>query len=162
MTPIAMLNKSYPSFEEWRRFSGDPTMAPDKGFAKQLAKIDKDLKVIWDWGSEKWEIWRIRTDMDPQHITTIQTKGKSYRELGADVLLRLKESYWYMNNLSVKQVCDYLDELDNQVLRRRKEEFMTKIHDITHETFDFIHTLHIQVPQKYKVRRIVSNASASD
>ena len=33
-------------------------MVPDRGFKKQLKAIDKELDVVWDWGSEKWEIWK--------------------------------------------------------------------------------------------------------
>ena len=63
-------------------------MVPDKGFTKQLKKIDPELEVCWDWGAEKWEIWCFPTDgRDAYMVTRVQAKGKSYRELGQDVLM---------------------------------------------------------------------------
>ena len=66
----------YPSFRDWRQ--KNPVMIPDRGFTKQLKKLNKDYEVVWDWGSEKWEIWCFPKDQEPYHITTIQTKNKTY------------------------------------------------------------------------------------
>ena len=80
-----------PSFRDYRKLN-DAAMTPDKGFVKQLKMLDKEFEVVWDWSSEKWEIWKFPKEFgkEPYHVTTVQTKDKNYRELGADILLQLQ------------------------------------------------------------------------
>ena len=145
--------KSLPSFNDYR-VKNDAVMVPDRGFVKQLKKLDPEFEVMWDWGSEKWEIWRYPRDgKEPCHILTVQTKVRSYRELGADVLLKLQETSW--ERFSAKQLADYLDELDNQVKRRKEKAFREKLKDIAWETFINIHCKIIQVPRKYKIGSVL-------
>jgi len=132
-------------------------MTPDKGFTKQLKKLHKEFEVVWDWSSNKWEIWQMPKDRKATHILTVQTKGKSYRELGADILLSLQKTLSWQH-LSAKQICDYLDEMDNQERRRKAKDFKNKIEAITNETFDFSRgVIKIQVPRKFSLGRIVNN-----
>lgn len=144
-----------PSFKEWRR-KNDAVMVPDRGFVKQLKKLDPDYEVLWDWGMEKWEIWCMRKDSPGHHVATVQTTDRSYRELGADVLLKLQAGD--TTKFSVKELCDYFDELDNQVLRRQEQDLKNKVDSIVSETFNFARgVLQVQVPQKLKIGRAVAN-----
>jgi len=149
--------KSLPSFKDYR-VRNDAVMVPDRGFAKQLRCLDPELKVVWNWGQDIWEIWRFPKDgKDAHHVLSVKTKGKTYRELGADVLLKLQES-WQLGNLTVSQLTTYLDELDNQVQRRKTKAFSDKIQDIARETMNFVSgVLQVQVPRMMKVGRIVAN-----
>lgn len=143
--------KSYPSFRKWRRigYDGrvgkDPVMVPDRGFRKQLKTIDKDLEVVWDFGSNFWEIWHIRDDAEPYMFMRVQTSGRTYRELGADILLQVQKSF----SLSPKQIFDYLEEAEKQDARRRTEDFKQKIRDFARDSFLNIHCKIIDVPRKY-------------
>lgn len=129
----------------------DAEMVPDKGFVKQLKMLHPSFEVVWDKGSHVWEIWDFPEHLEPYHVMRIQTKGKSYRELGADVLLSLQKSIFFQNNFTVKQICNYLDELDNQVRRRKMKDFSNKIQSIAKDTFLHVHgVMQIQVPRKYK------------
>jgi hypothetical protein len=133
-------------------------MVPDRGFTKQLTALDPELRVLWDWGSEKWEIWRFpsETGKEPFHCLTVQTKDKSYRELGSDILIKLQAGDPW--RYSYKDLVRYWDEMDNQIIRRKRERFKQKMKDIAMDTFMNIHCKIIQVPEKVKVRRAIANA----
>ena len=139
----------------------DAVMVPDRGFTKQLKMLGDTLEVVWDNGSHVWEIWDMRTDIDPYMVTRVQTKGKSYRELGTDVLLAVERSIFFMNNLTPKQICDYLDEADEQVRRRREQDFRNKIRSIARDTFLWCQgVLQVQVPRSLKIERSVKDAKS--
>ena len=99
-------------------------MVPDRGFLRQLKALDSTLEVVWDWGAEKWEIWCFPKDGKlPYHVTTVQTKNRSYRELGADILVSLQQTM----QLGYDSIIKYLDEHNNQILRRKRQDFTDKI-----------------------------------
>lgn len=149
------------SFKDYRT-SHSAVMTPDRGFVKQLKMLNKDFEVLWDWASEKWEIWGISRGREPYHILTVKGKGKTYRELGADILLNLRKGiYW--QTLSAKQICDYLDEMDNQERRRKAKDFRNKIESIANETFDFArNVIKLQVPRCFSVERMVKNEKSRE
>jgi hypothetical protein len=123
-------------------------MVPDRGFKKQLATIDHDLEVVWDWGSEVWEIWHMRKDgRKPYLLTRVTTKDKTYRELGADVLLKLQQSI----QMGPEKIIAYLEEQDNQIRRRKMANFKEKIKAIALDTRTYLAIKLIQVPQKFKI-----------
>ena len=91
-------------------------------------------------------------------MLTVQTKKRTYRELGSDILLRLQQfDPW---RYSTKDLMNYFDEMDDQIMRRKRETFRQKIKDIARETFINIHCKIIQVPRKFKVGRAI-NAEAN-
>lgn len=149
-----------PSFRGWR-VQNDAIMVPDRGFKKQLQALDPELAVMWDWGKSKWEIWRFpKNGAEPHYVLTVETKDKTYRELGTDVLLRLQQID--MSKYTAKQLIAYFDELDKQVRRRQAKELRDKLQDIRKETENFLFNLtmkpiKINVPKKVRVRRIVAN-----
>lgn len=111
----------------------DAFITPDAGFRKQLHALDPELEVVWDYGSSKWNIYRFpKNDKDPFHMLTVQTQGRTYRELGADILLKLQESDpWRFSTLN--QLTAYFDEMDEQNTRRKQRDFMNKIQAIRGE-----------------------------
>jgi len=135
-------------------------MVPDQGFTKQLKTLDKELKVVWDWGSEKWEIWRFPKEewKKPFHCMTVQTKDKTYRQLGADILTKLQAADPWRYTL--KELIAYWDELDNQALRRKKKKLEDRISSITKDALNYMRgVLQIQVPQEVKMRRAITDAT---
>ena len=147
------LKQSKPSFNDWR-VSNDAAMVPDKGFTKQLKMLRDTYEVVWDWGSNKWEIWDFPKDgVEPYHVMTVQTQGKEYREVGADILLRLQEGD--MSRFTLTELCNYFDEMDNQIRRRRAKDFSALISDIALDSFINIHCKVIQVPREYSIARSV-------
>lgn len=137
-----------PYGKDFKCFGGDAGMVPDKGFVKQLKTLDKNFEVVWDWGSEKWEIWRCIPGQDPVHQTTVQTKDRTYRELGADVLLRLQAGD--PARFTRKELLDYFDKLDEQDMRRKQKDLRNKIQAMVGETYDYARgVLKIQVPKSY-------------
>lgn len=153
--------QSTPSFKDYRH-KNSAAMAPDRGFSKQLKMLNKDFEIVWDWGANRWEIWSVSKSREPYHIMTVETEGKSYRELGADILINLRKGiYW--QSLSAKQICDYLDELDNQERRRKAKDFKNKIEAIVGETFDYVrNVIKIQVPRKLSLERVVKNEESRE
>ena len=131
-------------------------MVPDRGFVKQLKKLNPDYEVVWDWGSEKWEIWRFEKDKPGVHIATVQTKDRKYKELSADVLLKLQAGD--TTRFTKKELYNYFDEMDNQIQRRKRREIMNKVEAIAKETFSFAQgILQVQVPKKLKLIRSIGN-----
>ena len=161
----------------WRKGKGfqnqSAVMIPDKGFSKQLHTLSPEFDVVWDWGSEKWEIWRFPEDGKPcHHVLTVQTKDKTYRELGADVLLRLQKSDFLLN-FTLTQLVAYFDEMDNQIIRRKEKVFKDKIEAMAKDTFGYVHIVMgrpiestpmsracpiFEVPKSMKVRRAICDA----
>lgn len=158
--PIRSLQSS-PSFKDYRT-SHSAIMTPDRGFVRQLKMLNKDFEVVWDWASEKWEIWSLSKSRKPYHILTVEGKGKNYRELGTDILLNLRKGiYW--QSLSAKQICDYLDEMDNQERRRKAKDFQNKIESIANETFDYSRgVIKLQVPRQFSLERMVKNEESRE
>lgn len=152
------------SFRSWRRgphrknmalSSGWGVMVPDRGFRKQLHTLDPNLEVVWDGGSQRWEIWRIPPDGRlSHHVMTVQTKDRGYAELSGEVLLKLQQAD--ASKYTAEQFLNYLEELDKQVHRRKAKEFEDKIHAITMENIDWMRgVIKVQVPQAYRVKRAV-------
>lgn len=149
------ITDKHPSLLEWRDFGAlnRGLMIPDRGFTKQLHALDPEYEVAWDWGSEKWEIWKFPRDgSEAYHIMTVETKDKSYRELGTDILLHLQRN----KKFTAKQICAYLEEFDKQERRRKMEDFKNKLRDIALDSFLTMHCMQIQVPQQYRIGRIAS------
>lgn len=148
--------KSYPKFNDWRR-RNDPIMVPDRGFTRQLKCLDKEFDVVWDWGSHVWEIWKFPKNGDePHHVLTVATKGKKYRELGADILLKLEQGRKLLE-MPLENLIAYFDEMDNQEKRRKERDFKNKIESIARDTFSWVQGIpQIQVPRKFKVARIIT------
>jgi len=134
----------------------NPGMVPDRGFTKQLKKLNPDYEVVWDDAIHRWEIWRVTKDgRPPVHVTTFQTKGRKYREVGQDVLLRLQ----MFDNFTTKQLIDYFEEMDRQIARKKAKAFRDKIDAIARETFINIHCKIIDVPAKIAARRAINDAT---
>lgn len=146
---------SLPSFSERRRVN-DAVMVPDRGFRKQLKALDDELEVVWNWGQEFWEIWRVPKQFGkkPFHVLSVVTKDKSYRELGADVLVKLWEGQKLLD-MSLSRLTSYFDELDAQVQRRKRQRFMDELRGIGEYTYELVKDLPIvQIPKKYKIGRV--------
>lgn len=137
----------------------DAVMVPDKGFTKQLKMLDPDYEVVWDWGSSKWEIWKFPKDLsEPYHIMTIETKDKSYRELGADILLKMQESIWFRDNFTGDQLADYFEEMERQAQRRKMKAFRDRIDSVARDTFNWAQgILQVQVPKSSTVIKHIND-----
>jgi hypothetical protein len=133
---------------------------PDRGFVKQLKKLDSSFEVLWDKGSKKWEIWSFPDDsVEPYMVMKVQTEGKTFRQLGQDILVQMQQNVFMANNLSAKQICDYLDEMDTQEQRRKEKDFRNKIDAVARDTFLYTQgVLQVQVPRTLKIERAVSYA----
>lgn len=143
------------SFKERHR-KNDAAMVPDVGFTKQLKALDPELEVMWDWIGERWAIWCFpkAEQKEPYHVMTVQTKGRSYQELGQQVLLRLTEIE--SERYEAGKVLAYLEEHNRQVQRRKAKEFSEKIRAITNETYNFARgVLQVQVPRSTAISGVL-------
>ena len=147
-----------PKFRDYRT-TNDGVMVADIGFKAQLRTLDPELDVVWDWGSAKWEIWRFpgQTGWIKQmthnafHVMTVQTKDRKFRELGADIILKLQKSD--PTRYSVKQLCDYFDAMDDNIMRARERAFENYIESVTMESLDYIRGVPKgQVPFSYQIK----------
>jgi hypothetical protein len=143
------------SFREQHHIN-DAGMVPDRGFTKQLKALDPELEVVWNWLTSRWAIWCFPKEdkREPYHVMTVETKNKTYRELGQDVLIHLmqlnKERY------DTKAVLAYLDEHNRQVQRRKMQDFRNKIEAIAKDTFNFANNvLQVQVPRSHLIEEVL-------
>ena len=136
-------------------------MVPDSGFVRQLKMLCETLEVVWDAVSHVWEIWDFPTDGKEAYLVMrVQTAGKDYRELGTDVLLKMQQNLFFSNNLTPKQVCDYLDEMDTQLVRRKEQDFRNRINAKARDTFLWLMgTPMISVPRSYKIERVINESA---
>ena len=114
--------------------------------------LDKHLDVMWNWVNENWSIWYFPDDFgaEPYHVTTVCGKGKSYRELGQDILLSIQQALTF--RADPDKLLDYIEEHNNQIRRRREKDFKDKIRQISKETYNYVHgVLQVQVPRAQKV-----------
>jgi len=153
-----MASRKKLSLQNYKKLNGE--MVPDRGFVKQLQKLHKTFQVVWDNGSNVWEIWDFPENVEPYYVMRVCTKDKTYRELGTDVLLQLQKNIFFHNNLTADEICDYLDELDRQVQRKKEQDLRNKLMAIARDTFLHVQgVLQVQVPRKYRIERMVTNAS---
>jgi len=151
-----------PAFKDYRR-TDDGVMIADIGFKKQLWALDPELDVVWDWGSCRWEIWRFPgqanikkkvVDNRAFHMMTVQTKGRTFRELGADILLKLQAGD--PTRYSLDELCAYFDRMDDNIMRAKEKELRNMIESIALDSFDYARgVLKVQVPKKFKIQRAI-------
>lgn len=130
-------------------------MVPDRGFTKQLKALDPTLEVLWNWHTSKWAIWCFPGEgKEPYHVMTVETKDKTYRELGQDILMHLM--MLNQQRYETEKVLAYLDEHNRQVQRRKMKDFRNKIQAIALETFNFSQgILQVQVPRAYRIEEVL-------
>lgn len=143
-----------PKFHDYRA-TNDAVMVADVGFKKQLWALDPELDVVWDWASEKWEIWRFPgqakakvknpADSRAHYVMKIETQGKSFRELGADILLKLQAGDTHKFDL--KKLLAYWDQMDSNIARAKEREMHAKFQAIGLEVGWFFKGLRVQVPK---------------
>jgi hypothetical protein len=147
-----------PRFKDYRTTS-DGVMVADVGFKKQLWALDPSLDVVWDWASHKWEIWKFpgqekkkvkKMDDKARHVMTIQTTKRNFRELGADILLRLQAGD--PNRYSLKEFVAYFDQMDDNIQRAKAKAFKARMDDAHAETFWYHRGLRKTVPQNFNVK----------
>ncbi len=148
---------SLPEFSDYRR-TDDGVMIADVGFKKQLWVLDPELDVVWDWGSTKWEIWKFpgqgrrkrkRVDQLAYHVTTVQTKGRTFRELGADILLKLQAGD--MTKYSLKELVAYFDKMDDNLQREKRRKLRDSIESRSREAAWYLHgnPYRVLIPRRF-------------
>jgi len=143
------------SFADQHR-RNDVAMIPDRGFTKQLKALDPELEVVWNWLTSKWAIWCFPKEekREPYHVMTVETKDKTYRELGQDILIHLMQIN--KQRYDTKSILAYLDEHNRQVQRRKMKDFRNRIESIAKETFNFANgILQVQVPRSYRIQEVL-------
>ena len=142
------------------KVTSDGVMVADIGFKKQLWALDPELDVVWDWGSSKWEIWRFpgqkgqkkkRMDSKAFHMLTVQTEKRTFRQLGADVLLRLQKGD--PTRYSLNQLAAYFDQMDDNIARAKEKKMEDWISSVTCESVDYLRgVVKRAVPFSYKLK----------
>lgn len=142
----------------WKR-SNDASVVPDRGFRKQLKCLDKTLEVIWDCVIGNWEIWSFPENGLEPYLVMRVGKVDSYEELSQNVLLQMQQNIFMANNCTPKQICNYLEEYEEQLERRREKDFRNKIMARAIDTRAYAQeVLQIQVPRSMKIRKAVESA----
>lgn len=136
-----------PKFKDWRR-TNDAVMIPDPGFVRQLRILDPRAFVQWDWGSQRWEIWRKPKGKDPIMLMRVETSDKSYRELGADILLKLQEGD--PRRFSLSQLVQYFNAMDDRVMEAKQKAFEAKFEALHRERRWYMKGLRLSVPKSWE------------
>ena len=143
---------------DWRR-TNDGVSVADIGFKKQLRALDPELDVVWDSGSGKWEIWRfpgqkgLKKRMTPRalHMMTVQTKYRSFRQLGADIIVQLQAGD--PRRYSLDELVNYFDAMDDNLQRAKAKDLTNMIDSVTSENLDYIRGVtKRQVPLGYSIK----------
>ena len=146
-------------FKDYRK-TNDAVMVADVGFKKQLQALDRELDVVWN--GSKWEIWRFPGQgkrvkklgsRRATHVMTVQTKGRSFRELGADILLKLQAGD--LTRYSTKEICDYFDAMDDNLQRAKVKEMENWFESRRVEVAWFTRGLRKSIPKRFLPGSIV-------
>jgi hypothetical protein len=143
-------------FKDFRR-SNDGVMVADIGFKRQLWELDPELDVVWDNVGERWEIWKFpsqgkkplkRIDNRAMHIASVVTKNRTFRELGADVLLKLQAGD--TKRFSIEQIASYLDKMDDNIQRAKRKRFQAELAAMDEDVKEWWTKFKTAVPAKIK------------
>lgn len=141
-------------FKEYRT-TKDAVMIADVGFKKQLWALDPELDVVWN--GTKWEIWRFPgqgkktrklADSRATHVMTVQTEKRTFRELGADILLKLQAGD--LQRFSLDEITAYFNALDDNLQRAKVKDFERWFDDRRREVAWFTRGLRVAVPKRFK------------
>ena len=150
-------------FKEYRK-TNDAVMVADVGFKKQLRSLDKELDLVWN--GSKWEIWRFPgqganvkklASKRAVHVMTVQTKGRNFRELGADILLKLQAGD--TQRFSTKELCDYFDKLDDNIERAKRKKIESWFDARRREVAWFTRGLRVAVPRRFAGGHLLAGPS---
>lgn len=150
------IDEKLPGFKDFRT-TNDGVMVADIGFKKQLWALDPELDVVWDWGSKKWEIWKFpgqskklkkRIDRKSYHVLTVQTSKRTFRELGADILLKLQQ--FDPTKIGYKELVEYFDKMDENMKRAKEKKIADVINPISREVDWFFRGHRVQVPKRFE------------
>jgi len=140
-------------FKEYRK-TNDAVMVADVGFKKQLQALDPELDIVWN--GNKWEIWRFPgqgknvkklASKRATHVMTVQTQGRSFRELGADILLQLQAGD--TRRFTTKELCDYFDKMDDNLQRAKRKKIDDWFESRMKEVAWFTRGLRVAVPKRF-------------
>jgi len=146
-------------------------MIADMGFKKQLWSLDPALDIVWNHIDNLWEIWRFpgqekvsKKKWTPRahHVMTIKLKGKKFRDLGADILLKLQMGD--TQKFGLKQIMDFFEQQEMNEQRAKEKNLLNLIHDRNVDFANYVGRLTKQVPKEYiletpstlRVRRTLS------
>lgn len=135
-----------------RLIYGEPAgMTPDRGFVKQLKRLDPDLDVVWNRFKERWIIIERGKETGRWHIVMrVQNEDGSYRPLDNRILKDL-ERVRFMFNQGVKAFCDQLEAEEREEEAQKVRDYETELHNIGDwYALQMMGIPHFQVPQKYQ------------
>ena len=82
---------------------------------------------------------------------TVQTKDRTFRELGADILLQLQ--WGDPHRWELKDLVRYFDQMDDNIQRAKEKRFRDWFDSVTGETFDYVRgVVKRQVPGSYRLK----------
>lgn len=146
------------------RTTNDAVMVADIGFKRQLRILDPELDIVWN--GTKWEIWRFPgqgkrvkklASKRAVHVMTVQTEGRSFRELGADILLKLQAGD--TRRFSTKELVEYFNALDDNIERTKRKEFESWFDARKREVAWFTRGLRVSVPKRFMGGHVLKGPS---
>jgi len=150
-------------FKEYRK-TNDAVMVADIGFKKQLQTLDAELDIVWS--GNKWEIWRFPGQKGnvkkiaserAVHVMTVQTQGRNFRELGADILLKLQAGD--TRKFSTKELCDYFDKMDDNIERAKRKKVENWFESRRKEVAWYTRGLRLSVPRRFRGGHLLKGPS---
>ena len=134
----------------------DASAVADIGFKKQLWALDPELDVVWNHVKCRWEIWRfpgqkekkVKKWNDQAHyVMIVETKTKSFRQLGSDLLLKLQKID--TRKYTLQQLVEYFDQMDRNIQREKERNLMNQINAMNRELIYYTAVPKLQVPKEY-------------
>lgn len=142
-----MLDIKPPTFHDYRT-TNDAVMIPSPFFIKQLRTLDPLLYVQWDRISMRWEIWKKPKGKPPYMVMRVQNQDRSYRDLGADILLKLQEGDPW--RFTEREFLAYFDAMDDAIQESKRRALLNKVESVRKEHLWWIRGLRVQVPKRFE------------
>jgi len=84
-------------------------------------------------------------------MMTVQTKDRSFRQLGADIIIQLQASD--PRRYSLDELVNYFDAMDDNLQRAKAKDLTNMIDSVTSENLDYIRgVMKRQVPLGYSIK----------
>lgn len=146
-------------FKDYRK-TNDAVMVADVGFKRQLQALDKELDIVWN--GNKWEIWRFPgqgknvkklASSRACHVMTVQTTDRNFKELGADIILKLQAGD--TRRFSTKELCNFFDAMDDNIQRARVKKIENWFDSRKREVAWYTRGLRVTVPKRFLVGSVM-------
>ena len=94
------------------------------------------------------------------HVMTVQTGKRSFRELGADIILNLQAGD--TRRFSTKELCNFFDDMDDKIKREKVKKVEDWFDSRRREVAWYTRGLRVTVPKRFLVGSVMLEGPAQN